>query len=53
MAELDEERKKLGDLLKELLTLMGNIEDMEKCLTAIKKKAVGIYKEIDAKLNGD
>jgi len=32
---------------------MGNIEDIEKCIAAIRKEAVELYKEIDTKLNGD
>lgn len=53
MADIEEERKQLGQLIKELLVVMGDIEGVEKCIAVIKKKAVQAYKEIDAKLNGD
>lgn len=51
MADIEEERKQLGQLIKELLVVMGDIEGVEKCIAAIRKEAVELYKEIDAKLN--
>jgi len=53
MADIKDCRKRLGELERRLLVLMGNIEDMGKCITAVRTEAVELYKEIDAKLNGD
>lgn len=53
MAELEEERKKLRDILRESLILMADIEKMEECIADLRKRAVEVYKEIDVKLNGD
>ncbi len=50
---VEELRQQLNELNRQLLVQMGNIEDMEKCIAAIRKEAVELYKEIDAKLNGD
>lgn len=51
MADVEEERKQLRQVLRELLLLMGDIEKMEKCIATLRKKAVELYKEIDAKLD--
>lgn len=53
MSDIEEKRKRLGELNQRLVVVMGNIEEMEKCITAIRTEAVELYKEIDAKLNGD
>lgn len=53
MADIEEERRILNELNRRLIVLMGDIEDREKCIVAIRKEAVEVYKEIDAKLNGD
>lgn len=50
---VEELRTQLGELNRRLLVQMGNIEDVEKCIAAIRKEAVELYLEIDAKLNGD
>jgi len=51
MGELEEARKKLGGICQELLILMGDIEDMAKCLEAKRKEATELYMKIDEKLN--
>ena len=48
---IEEERRKLGELNRRLLVLMGNIEDVEKCIAVIRKEATETYLEIDKKLN--
>ena len=53
MADIEELRKRLGEICQELLVLMGDIEDMGKCLEAKRKEASELYVEIDAKLNGE
>jgi len=49
----EEKRKRLGEICQELLVIMGDIEDMAKCLEAKRKEASELYMEIDKKLNGD
>ena len=53
MADVEELRRQLNELNRRMLVLMGDIEDMEKCMAVMRKEAVKLYKEIDAKLNGD
>jgi len=53
MADVEELRRQLNELNRRTLVLMGNIEDMEKCIAAIRKEATELYLEIDKKLNGD
>lgn len=53
MADVEEQRSRLNELNWRLLVLMGSIEDMEKCIAAIRKEAIETYKQIDAKLNGE
>lgn len=53
MADIEEERKKLGQLCREVLILMGDIGKMENRIAALRKQAVETYKEIDNKLNGE
>lgn len=52
MADLENLRRQLNELNRQMLLLMGDIEDMEKCIAAIRKEATNVYKEIDKKLNG-
>lgn len=53
MAKIEEIRSQFGELNRRLLVVMGNLEDMEKCIAAIRKEASELYMEIDKKLNGD
>jgi len=46
------ECEKLNKLARRLIVLMGDIEDMEKCIEIIRKEATELYKTIDTKLNG-
>lgn len=39
----EDESKRLGEMNRRLLVLMGNIEDMEKCIAAIRKEATELY----------
>lgn len=53
MADIEEERKRLTEILRESLLVMGDIEKMQELLDGLRKEAVGLYKEIDKKLNGN
>lgn len=52
MSDIEEERKQLRQVLRELLLVMGDIEKMGTRITALRNEAVELYKEIDAKLDG-
>lgn len=53
MSNLENERKELNQLCRELLLLDGDIEKLDKKLSRIKERRNKLYLEIDKKLNGE
>lgn len=51
MNSLENHRKELGELCRELLLLDGDIEKLQKKLSRIEQKRNEIYLEIDKKMD--
>lgn len=49
----EEERKKLQDLMRQLMVLNANLNEHEKTLSRVRNEYWELHKKIDGKLNGE